>query len=315
MSLIAHEYFHTWNVKRLRPNSLRPFDFEQENYTRSLWVAEGITSYYDDLLVRRAGLSTRKEYLKALSEQLNRLLETPGRRHITLTDASFDAWIRLYQPTDDLHNSNISYYNKGAVVAWLLDTEIRQRTQGKKSLDDLMREAYRTFQGEGFSEGEFRQLASRVAGSDLNDFFQKTLDSTEELPLEKALEYWHLEWKAEDDDQQPYLGVDLAPGSRAVVSKVFEGSPAALAGLSPGDELLAIDDLRLPESSPLSILEYTETGREYRVVLSRLGRISEKKVVLTAPPHSKSELTFQDDGKGYQNRWNSWLGPESESDS
>ena len=315
LSLIAHEYFHTWNVKRLRPNSLRPFDFEQENYTRSLWVAEGITSYYDDLLVRRAGLSTRKEYLKALSEQLNRLLETPGRRHITLTDASFDAWIRLYQPTDDLHNSNISYYNKGAVVAWLLDTEIRQRTQGKKSLDDLMREAYRTFQGEGFSEGEFRQLASRVAGSDLNDFFQKTLDSTEELPLEKALEYWHLEWKAEDDDQQPYLGVDLAPGSRAVVSKVFEGSPAALAGLSPGDELLAIDDLRLPESSPLSILEYTETGREYRVVLSRLGRISEKKVVLTAPPHSKSELTFQDDGKGYQNRWNSWLGPESESDS
>lgn len=315
LSLISHEYFHTWNVKRLRPESLRPFDFEQENYTRSLWIAEGITSYYDDLLVRRAGLSTRKEYLEALSEQLNRLLETPGRRHITLSDASFDAWIRLYQPTDDLHNSNISYYNKGAVVAWLLDTEIRQRTQGKKSLDDVMREAYRTFTDKGFSEEEFRRLASQVAGSDLTAFFERTLDSTEELPLEPALSYWQLTWKAKDDDAQPYLGVDLSTGPRAVVTKVFEGSPAARAGVAPGDELIAIDQLRFPESSPLSILEHVQTGKEYRVTLSRLGRVHEKSVVLQNPPHPKSQLAFKEAGKSYESRWDSWLGPESESDS
>jgi len=315
LSLISHEYFHTWNVKRLRPESLRPFDFEEENYTRSLWIAEGITSYYDDLLVRRAGLSTRKEYLEALSEQLNRLMETPGRRHITLGDASFDAWIRLYQPTDDLHNSNISYYNKGAVVAWLLDTEIRQRTQGKKSLDDLMRAAYGTFTEEGFSEAEFRQLASQVAGSDLTAFFEKTLDSTEELPLDPALNYWHLTWKAKEDDPQPYLGVDLSPGPRAVISKVFEDSPAARAGLAPGDELIAIDQLRLPETSPLSILEHVQTEREYRVTLARLGRIHEKTVTLKSPPHPKSQLAFQEATKSFQSRWDSWLGPESESDS
>ena len=315
LSLISHEYFHTWNVKRLRPESLRPFDFEQENYTRSLWIAEGITSYYDDLLVRRAGLSTRKEYLEALSEQLNRLLETPGRRHITLGDASFDAWIRLYQPSDDLHNSNISYYNKGAVVAWLLDTEIRQRTQGKKSLDDLMRAAYGTFTDKGFSEAEFRRLASQVAGADLTAFFEQTLDSTEELPLEPALSYWHLTWKAKEDDPQPYFGVDLVAGPRAVISKVFEDSPAARAGLAPGDELIAIDQLRLPETSPLSILEHVQTEREYRVTLSRLGRIYEKTVTLKTPPHPKSQLAFQEATKSFQTRWDSWLGPESESDS
>lgn len=315
LSLISHEFFHTWNVKRLRPVSLRPFDFERETYTRSLWIAEGITSYYDDLLVRRAGLSTKDEYLKALSKQLNRLQQTPGRKHITLTDASFDAWIRLYQPTDDLHNSNISYYNKGAVVAWLLDTEIRKRTRGRKSLDDVMRKAYQTFQDEGFEEREFRRLVSSVAGSDFSQFFEKTLDSTEELDFTGALEYWNLSWEPKDDSDGPYLGVDLADGPRAVVEKVFEDSPAAKAGLAPGDELLSIDQIRLPATSPLSVLEHYEKDKEHTVLISRLGRLQEKTVVLDSEPYPTRELDFKEAGKAAEAKWKSWLGPDKRADS
>jgi predicted metalloprotease with PDZ domain len=315
LSLISHEFFHTWNVKRLRPASLRPFNFEEETYTRSLWIAEGVTSYYDDLLVRRAGLSTRAEYLEALSEQLNKLKQTPGRKNITLTDASFDAWIRLYQPTDDLHNSNISYYNKGAVVAWLLDTEIRKRTQGKKSLDDLMRLAYKTFQDEGFQEEEFRKLASKVAGSDLTAFFARTLDSTEDLDFTEALNYWGLTWTSKKDSDELYLGVEVTDGPRVMVEKVFRDSPAAEAGLAPGDEIISYDNVRLPEASPLSLIKHYTEGKEHKVLLSRLGRIHEKVVVLDQNPHRESKLEFKEQDKARTSKWNSWLGPPRESES
>ncbi len=314
LSLLAHEYFHTWNVKRLRPESLGPFDYEKEVYTPSLWVAEGVTSYYDDLLVRRAGLSTRKEYLKALSGQLNQLLNTPGRHSISLGEASFDAWIRLYQASDDLHNSNISYYNKGAIVAWLLDTEIRRRSRGKKSLDDLMRLAYSRFSADGFSEQEFRQLASEVAGSDLDEFFELSLDGTSELPIEEALDFWNLEWLPEKKNVVPYLGVELDEnGDRALVTKVYAASPAAQAGIAPGDELIAIDERRVPAQKPLSTLEYLKVDENsHTFLLSRLGRIQTREVVLTSPPHRKSELKFgKADGRS-KRLWNDWLGPERE---
>lgn len=311
LSLLSHEFFHTWNVKRLRPASLGPFDYETEVYTRSLWIAEGITSYYDDLLVRRAGLSTRAEYLEALSGQLNSLKLTPGRRQISLSDASFDAWIRLYQPTDDLHNSNISYYNKGAVVAWLLDTEIRKRSAGKKSLDHLMRAAYEQFSEKGFEESEFRALASKVAGVDLEDFFERTLDSKDDLFLEEALQYWHLEWTAKSDEVDPYLGLELEASSRVVVSKVFANSPAAKAGIAPGDEILAIDGVRLPQDSPLSVLKHLKTETSYPVLIARLGVISSKDVKLASPDHQESELSFKESQRTSAARWKSWLGPES----
>jgi predicted metalloprotease with PDZ domain len=317
LSLLSHEFFHTWNVKRLRPKSLGPFDYEQEVYTRSLWVAEGITSYYDELLVRRAGLSTRREYLKSLSKQLNRLLTTPGRKQITLADASFDSWIRLYQPTDDLHNSNVSYYNKGSLVAWLLDTEVRRRTKDKKSLDDVMRRAYGTFLKTGYSEQDFRALVSEVAGSDFSDFFTRTLDSTSELPLDDALEYWNLEWSPDSEKEAPYLGIEVdSAHSRAVVTTVFMGSPAFEAGIAPGDEIIAVDGLRLPADAPLSILKHLKADKKKRtILLSRLGRLHTRSVTLAAPPHRESQLTFGRSDQRSEKRWSAWLGPERREDS
>ncbi len=312
LALVCHEHFHAWNVKRLRPKALGPFDYEKEVLTPSLWVAEGVTSYYDDLLVRRAGLSTRAEYLKALSGQLNTLANTPGRRQRPLTEASLDTWIRLYQPTDNSLNDDVSYYNKGAVVAWLLDTEIRRQTNGSKNLDDVMREAYRQFSGSGFEEAEFRALAEKVSGLKLGAFFQKALDSTDELDFEPALKYWGLEWKPEDEKvaRQPYLGLNTNANDPRLVEAVLAGGPAAKAGLSPGDELLAIEEVRVPPAGPGGLLKYLKAGQSAKVLVSRQGRVQEKLVTLEAQPAPKRTLRVKEGAGAHPGRLDDWLGPE-----
>src|SRR4029079_12845419 len=196
LALAAHEHFHAWNVKRLRPAELGPFDYDEENYTKSLWVAEGITAYYDTLLVHRAGLSSRDEYLRDFSKTVRTAQRTPGRRVQTLEAASFDTWIKYYQPDENTPNSAISYYTKGAVVAFLLDARIRQATGGQavqKSLDDVLRLAWQRFAGERGSTGaEIEALASEVAGEDLSAFFDRALRSTEELDFSGALLWYGL---------------------------------------------------------------------------------------------------------------------------
>ena len=179
LNLVSHEYFHTWNVKRLRPVELGPFDYENEVYTPSLWVAEGITSYYDRLLVRRAGLCSVEEYLAGdppspgsdsdkPTNDIERLQTTPGRLVQPLEASSFDAWIKFYRRDENTPNTGISYYVKGAVVAFLLDAKIRRATGGKKSLDDVMRLAYSRYSGpNGFTAEQFRAVAQEVAGIDL----------------------------------------------------------------------------------------------------------------------------------------------------
>lgn len=314
LSLVSHEFFHTWNVKRLRPKALGPFDYEKEIYTRSLWVAEGITSYYDDLLVRRAGLCTDKQYYKALGKQLNRLANTPGRKALPLTNASLDAWIRLYQPTEDSINSSISYYNKGAIVAWLLDTEIQRQTEGRKSLDDVMRAAYQRFQKVGFEEAEFRALCEKVSGAELTEFFALTLDSTQELPVQAALDYWGLEWKVKDSEasQTPHLGAEApAADGRLVVTKVLAGSPAAQAGVSPGDELLALDGIRIPADGLKDLVESLELSTPYPLLVSRLGLIHTLQVSLRPAPFPKSSLKVKEESGPFSERRARWLGGDS----
>lgn len=312
LALLCHEHFHAWNVKRLRPKALGPFDYEREVLTPSLWVAEGITSYYDDLLVRRAGLSTHKEYLKALSAQLNTLMNTPGRLQRPLTEASLDAWIRLYQPTDNSLNDDVSYYNKGAVVAWLLDAKIRQQTDGAKNLDQVMRAAYQQYAEQGFEEHEFRALAKKVSGVDLDAFFEKACDSTDELDFGPALQYWGLEWVPEDAKlaQEPVLGIKFSSSDPRVIDAVLAGGPAAQAGLSPGDELIAIDEVRIPASGPNAISKYFKPGQSTKVLLARRGQILERSVTLEAPPAPKRILQVKDGSKVYRDRLQAWLGPD-----
>ena len=186
LSLASHEFFHTWNVRRLRPKSLVRYDYENEVYTRSLWIAEGITSYYEDLALVRSGLITRKEFLKRLSETVENVQTQEGRKVQSLTESSYDTWIKFYRSDENSAHTRISYYRKGTVAAFLLDAKIRKTTKGKRSLDDVMREMYEKYSESGYSPQDFRDTASEVAGADLSEWFVKSIDSTDELDFSQV---------------------------------------------------------------------------------------------------------------------------------
>ncbi len=181
LSLASHEFFHTWNVRRLRPKSLVKYDYENEVYTDGLWIAEGITSYYEELALVRAGILSRNEFLSKVSGNVESVQRTEGRKVQSLKDASYDAWIKFYRPDENSSNTTISYYSKGAVVAFLLDAKIRKLTKGKKSLDDLLRKMFADYAESGFTTNDFRNAASEIAGEDLSDWFASAIDSTDEL--------------------------------------------------------------------------------------------------------------------------------------
>ena len=181
LSLASHEFFHTWNVRRLRPKSLVEYDYENEVYTDSLWICEGITSYYQDLELVRCGLTTRSEFISKLSRNVESVQRTGGRKLQSLKDSSYDAWIKYYRPDENSSYTDISYYSKGAVVAFLLDAKIRKLTKGKKSLDDVMRRMFSEYEETGFTPEDFRETASEIAGLDLTKWFASAIDSTDEL--------------------------------------------------------------------------------------------------------------------------------------
>ncbi|HEY6241529.1 MAG TPA: hypothetical protein VIW78_11935, partial [Burkholderiales bacterium] len=189
LGLASHEYFHTWNVKRIKPSAFAPYDLERENYTTLLWAFEGITSYYDDLALVRCGLIGTKDYLELLGRSITAYLRAPGRMKQSLAESSFDAWIKYYRPDENSPNAGVSYYIKGSLVALCLDLLIRGRTRGRKSLDDVMRALWlghgRT--GVGVNEDEFERLAGKETGLDVRRYFESWLRSTRELPLKAML--------------------------------------------------------------------------------------------------------------------------------
>lgn len=319
LSLVSHEFFHTWNVKRLRPKGLGPFDYEKETYTPSLWIAEGFTAYYDDLLVHRAGLSSEKEYLEALSENLRKLQTTPGRTIQPLAEASFDTWIKYHTRAENKRNSSISYYCKGAIVAFLLDAEIRRSTAGRKSLDHAMRLAYdRHAEGPGYTPEEFLAGASEVAGRSLEPWFAHALQTTDELDYEPALKWYGLRFKlrpdkAEGDEKkhrpEPWLGVELeVEDGLWTVSRVRRDGPAFVAGLTPKDELVAIDGYRLgPGGLAERLLQYAP-GDEVELLLARQQRLQNLAIKVAETPSNTWQLEAGPKATAAQKaRRRSWL--------
>ena len=308
LNLVSHEYFHTWNIKRLRPVELGPFDYEREVNTRSLWVAEGITSYYDRLLVRRAGLCTVEEYLagdppragsgdETAKNDIERLHEVPGRLVLPLESASFDAWIKLYRRDENSANTSISYYTKGAVVAFLLDAEIRRATEGDRSLDDVMRLAFERYSGPlGFTPEEFRALASEVAGVDLAPWFDVALESTEELDYAPALDWFGLRFKpadaakddagaGTDEPRTAWLGLKTKlDGGRLVVSELRRETPGHSAGFNVEDEIIAIGELRVPPDGWSRRLKQYRPGESASILLARRGLLMRLDVTFEAEP-------------------------------
>ena len=247
LSLASHEFFHAWNVKRLRPTELGPFDYENEVYTPSLWFVEGVTDYDGDLQVARAGISTRDEYLSSLSSAIAGLQTTPGRLVQPVEAASYDAWIKYYRPDENSMNSSVSYYEKGAVIGFLLDARIRRVTANARSLDDLMRMMYQRFSGErGYAASDLRTAAADVVGTsvadDLRHWLARALDSTDELDYAEALSWFGLQFDPLPAKPRVSLGVGIRlDGPRTVVTSVRRGSPAGEAGIDIGDEILAVN--------------------------------------------------------------------------
>lgn len=300
LGLVSHELFHAWNGKRLRPAELGPFEYEREVYTRGLWAVEGMTSYYGDLMVHRAGFSTRKEYLKNLSRAIETLQTTPGRLVQPLDEASFDAWIKFYRRDENSVNSAISYYTKGEVVAFLLDARIRRATGGGRSLDDAMRLAYQRYSGErGFREEELLRVFDEVAGAGVSDWLKRALESTGELDYSEALDWYGLrfveskEKKDEDSEEQPaaWLGLEIENQTgRLVVTGVKRETPAYEAGVNVGDELLAIGDYRVPAEGLENRLKNYRPGEKASLLISRRDRLTRLPVTFGEKPRPRWKL-------------------------
>ena len=250
LSLVAHEFFHLWNVKRIRPDALGPFDYTKENYTKLLWVAEGITDYYADLSVRRAGLITENEFLTATARAIQNLQNTPGRKEQTVEESSFDTWIKFYRQDENSINSQVSYYDKGAILGLLLDLEIRQRSKNAKSLDDVMRYLYVEFfkKNRNYTPADFQKACELMAGSNLEDFFNRYVRGMEELNYSVALEAagLRLDTTSTGADEKVDFGADVTDEEgRLMVRRVYAGSPAYEQGLNAGDQIVALDNMRV----------------------------------------------------------------------
>src|ERR1051325_11169918 len=248
LGLVSHEFFHLWNVKRIRPDALGPFDYTQENYTKVLWVAEGITDYYADLVLRRAGLISESEYLTAAARSIQNMQNTPGRLEQSVEESSFDAWVKYYRQDENSVNSQVSYYDKGALLGLLLDLEIRKRSGGAKSLDDVMRYLYAEFykKNRNYGPADFQKTCELMAGGSLEEFFSKYVRGKTELDYHAALEAAGLRLETSAAaDAKVYFGADVAQeDDRLMVRRVYAGSPAYEQGLNAGDEIVAFDNMR-----------------------------------------------------------------------
>ena len=287
LSLVAHEAFHLWSVKRICPAGLSPYKYDRENYTRLLWWFEGGTSYFDWRVLRLAGLCTVEEYLAHLAEELNYVEQTPGRFAQSLEDASFDAWVKLYRPDANTPNSTISYYRKGEVVCLLLDATIRAKTQGEKGLDDVMARLWSDYGrlGRSVPENAFPECFEAITGVNVRVEHEQWVRQVAELPVDEILAKLGLSVvrKVKAEGVTTATGLRLrAAGGHVTVTTVLRHSAAEKAGLSPGDELLAVNGWRVGEANLDTHLRGKDPGDTLTALAARDGRLVEATLILDA---------------------------------
>jgi predicted metalloprotease with PDZ domain len=299
LTLASHEYFHAWNVKRLKPRAFVPFDYAGENYTRLLWAFEGITSYYDNLLVRRAGRMSGPRYLCRLGEAFSVFQATPGRMVQTLEEASLTAWVKYYRQDENTPNSAVSYYLKGELVALFLDLEIRRSTGDARSIDDVMRLLWARYgDGRGVPESAVEEAAAEVAGRELGSFFDRALRSTAELDTsvlahvglqlrtrirESASDKGGTPPRLKPGEAKPRGWTGIVPRGGSIGS-VPEGSPAQAAGLYAEDEVVAIDGIRGDAGALVSRSDDRAPGETVRVTVFRRDVLVDVPVTLAQRP-------------------------------
>ncbi|MGE0801846.1 MAG: M61 family metallopeptidase [Lautropia sp.] len=308
LGLASHEYFHTWHVKRIKPARFEPYDLDRENYTRLLWIFEGFTSYYDDLMLCRTGAIDAVTYLQGLQRSIRSVLAGPGHRQQSVAESSFDAWIKYYRQDENSPNAIVSYYVKGSLVALCLDTTIRARTRSRRSLDDVMRLLWQRYGkprrrpaadarggdstgapgdtgGRGLAEDEFPDLVAEATGVDLAAEIARWAYGTGELPIAKCLQPFGITVGRAPAETLGWLGARTADrNGELVVQNAYRDGPAARGGLSAGDRLIAIDGLRCNEALLQLVLARRKPGSVLRVHAFRRDELIETEVTLAAAP-------------------------------
>ncbi|MEZ5426735.1 MAG: PDZ domain-containing protein [Pyrinomonadaceae bacterium] len=306
LGLVAHEYFHLWNVKRIRPDALGPFDYENENYTKLLWVAEGATSLYAPLLLERAKLITDKEFLSGRASEIQSLQNRPGRFETSLEDASFDAWIKYYRQDENSINNQISYYDKGEIVNFLLDIKIRTESNGTKSLDDVMRYLYNEYfkKGKNYAPADYQKTAEMMAGKSLDDFFSKYVRGTEEIDYNSILNPIGLRLlTGEDGDKKAFLGGNFSESDgRLTVRFLPADTPAYIAGLNTGDEIIAIDGYRASNQFLNGYLREKKPGDKIKMTIFRFDELREIEVELGGRPDANYRIVAVENPSDDQKR-------------
>ncbi len=313
LGLVAHEFFHTWNVKNFRPAGITPYDYDKENYTTQLWVAEGCTSYYDDLLLARTGQRTVRNYLNAIEGAIGSVRGNPGRAMTTVEQASYDAWLKFWGPTSPDHrNTNVSIYTQGHVISIALDMLIRKESGGERSFDDVMRlmnERYAYTSG-GYTPEQFMQTVSEVAGTDVSEFFGKHISGVETLPLEDLLLTVGLELEMSDPDPEAFAGLSLRDSDgKTIVTRVYDDSPAFEAGFILDDEIVSINGTRIDAGDWNDWIDDATVGDVINVGSFRRGKYRETELVLAGKVRESYDIDYVDEPTELQKaNFESWIG-------
>lgn len=321
LSVVAHEFFHVWNVRNMRPAALAEYDYQHEQYTSQLWLAEGLTSYYDNLLLSRAGLIKPDEYMELLAKDIHRLENTPGRKLRPVAEASLDAWIRHYQPNSNSVNSTVSYYTKGAVVGFVLDTYIRKESKGRRSLDDVMREMFERHSNSPYTGDDFAQVVAEVGGPDALTFLNPLLATTVDPDVDSALDWFGLRLNREPiakDAKSDAATVESGFGAiwdekeaNLIVKAVLAGSSGAKAGLLPKDEVLAIGGERTTKNGLARLMTSFDPGENTTLLVARRGKIMTLEVELETAIPERFDIVVQSGfGKRHINRLQKLLGQD-----
>lgn len=293
LGLIAHEYFHLWNVKRMRPIALGPFDYTKENYTSMLWVSEGFTAFYDNWIVKRAGFNTPEKYLDLIAGEYTAQTNLVGDKVQSVADASFEAWIKYYRRNENSNNAQVSYYDKGSIVASILNLMIIEHSGGKENLDNLMKYLYKEYYEKkniGFTDEQFKQAAEKYTGRDLTEFYSKYINGVEQIPYDRYLNIVGLkitDLNAAKND--PYFGANSTnTNGKVLITSVAKGSPAYSAGINVNDEIIAIDNFRVDDLT--KAMGYKKVGDKISVLVNRDGMMKTIEVLVAKSPMVKYKI-------------------------
>ncbi|MGE3319406.1 MAG: M61 family metallopeptidase [Candidatus Berkiella sp.] len=326
LGLFSHEYFHAWNIKRIKPQGFMPYVLSDKSYTRQLWAFEGITSYFDELALVRSKVITTLQYLDVVAQGITKLLRNPGRLKQTILDSSFDAWIKFYQPNENSVNSQVSYYVKGAIIALAIDLALRMNSNSRNSLDEVMQILWRDFgqANQGVPEDKIESLIVELGGQPLQALLQQALYTTEDIDLQPLLAPFGLilsyRQALASDDMGGYKATQIKPTwgflganvsknqGRVVVTQVLDNTPAATVGLGVQDEIIAIDGVKVDGDSYEKIFKQSKPGQKINLHVFRQDKLKQFAVTLEPLPLDTVEITINPElTPSQKSLLNAWL--------